>query len=312
MPQTPPAPQDLGAGTALLDTMLAGETGLTCAYLITGERTTLVETGSQTSADGLAAQLTAHGLGPADLDQVVLTHIHLDHCGGVGDVMRAFPRATLYVHRRGARHMADPTRLLESSFAVYGELAPMYGGLTPVDAERIVAVEEGGTIDLGGGRTLSVMDAPGHARHQMGLLDSESGDLFTGDALGVRFPGSEVYPTVPPPDFNLDMAMRTLERMRDLGPARLLLPHFGPIDDPGVAIETAAERQRILAEAAREGWAAGGGEASVAARIAATLPVEDVVVDDAGRHRWRLTLWADNNVPGLAEWARAQDESADD
>ncbi len=292
--------------------MLAGETGLTAAYLITGERTTLVETGSQTSADGLVAQLTAYGIGPDDLDQVVLTHIHLDHCGGVGDVMRAFPRATLYVHRRGARHMAEPDRLLSSSFAVYGDQAPMYGGLTPVDADRITAVEEGGEVPLGGGRTLSVMDAPGHARHQMGLLDSESGSLFTGDALGVRFPGSEVYPTVPPPDFNLTFALRTLGRMRELGPARLLLPHFGPIDgDVAEALRTAGERQRILAEAARDGWASGGDEASVGRRMQEVLPVEDVVTDEHGRHRWRLTLWADNNVPGLAEWARAEAEAAE-
>jgi len=120
-----------------------------------------------------------------------------------------------------------------------------------------------------------------------------------------------VYPTVPPPDFNLDYAMRTLDRMRDLDPARLLLPHFGPVTDPVDTIDAAAERQRILAEAARLGWASGGGERAVGERIAQTLPVDEVVVDEPGRHRWRLTLWADNNIPGLAEWARSQAETED-
>lgn len=295
----------------LIDTLLGGETGLTAAYLIRGERLTLVETGSQTSAESLIANLIDHGIGPDDLDQIVLTHIHLDHCGGVGDVMNAFPRARLYVHRRGARHLAEPTRLLESSFAVYGDLAPIYGGLVPVAPERIEAVEEGGTIPLGGGRRLEVMDAPGHARHQMALLDTGSGSLFTGDALGVRFPGSELYPTLPPPDFNLDMALTTLDRIAERGAERLLLPHFGAIDEPETAIAVAAERQATLAEAARRGWRAGGTEAAVGEEIDRTLPVADVVIDDDGRRRWQFTLWADNNVTGLALWAESVETPAE-
>lgn len=289
----------------LIDTMLGGQSGLTAAYLVRADRLTLVETGSQTSAEGLISALGDHGIGPDDLDQVVLTHIHLDHCGGVGDVMRAFPRARLYVHRRGARHLAEPTRLLESSFAVYGDLAPMYGGLRPVEAERIESVEEGGRIPLGGGRELEVMDAPGHARHQMALLDTHSGTLFTGDALGVRFPGSEMYPTVPPPDFDFEMALTTLRRLDERSAERLALPHFGVIDDPGPAIEVAAERQTTLAEAALRGWRGGGTAEAVGQEIERTLPVTDVVTDAPGRHRWEITLWADNNVPGLALWAEA-------
>lgn len=289
----------------LIDTMLGGHAGLTAAYLIRTDRLTLIETGSQTSAEGLIAALRERGIGPDDLDQIVLTHIHLDHCGGVGDVMQAFPRARLYVHRRGAKHLAEPTRLLESSFAVYGDLAPLYGGLRPVDAARIESVEEGGTIPLGAGRHFEVMDAPGHARHQMALLDSESGTLFTGDALGVRFPGSELYPTVPPPDFNLDMALTTLSRLRERGAERLALPHFGVIDDPETGIAVAVERQTLLAEAALRGWRSGGTEAAVGDEMNRSLPVEAVVTDDAGRRRWEVTLWADNNIPGLALWAES-------
>ena len=290
----------------LIDTMLGGQSGLTAAYLLRTDRLTLVETGSQTSAEGLISVLRDRGIGPDDLDQVVLTHIHLDHCGGVGDVMQAFPRARLYVHRRGARHLAEPARLLESSFAVYGDLAPMYGGLRPVEAERIEAVEEGARIPLGRGRELEVMDAPGHARHQMALLDSHSGTLFTGDALGVRFPGSEMYPTVPPPDFDLDMSLTTLRRLAERSAERLAIPHFGVIDDPAPAIEVAGARQAALAEAALRGWRDGGTVEAVGQEIDRTLPVADVVTDTPGRRRWEMTLWADNNVPGLALWAEAR------
>ncbi len=289
----------------LIDTMLGGESGLTAAYLVRADRLTLVETGARTSADSLIATLGDLGVSPEDLDQIVLTHIHLDHCGGVGDVMRTFPRARLFVHRRGARHLAEPARLIESSFAVYGDLAPLYGDLRPVEAERIEAVEEGGRIPLGGGRELEVMDAPGHARHQMALLDTHSGSLFTGDALGVRFPGSAMYPTVPPPDFNLDMALTTLRRLDERHAERLLLPHFGAIDDAADAIAVAAERQTTLAEAALRGWRSGGSVEAVGEEMQRTLPVDAVVSDDAGRRRWQFTLWADNNVTGLAQWAES-------
>ncbi len=300
---------DAGPGIEIIDTLLGGQTGMTAAYLIEEGGPTLVETGAQTSAQTLIAALTDRGIGPNDLRQVILTHIHLDHCGGVGDIAQAFPSARVVVHRRGARHLADPTRLVESSIAVYGALAPLYGRLTPVPAERIDAVEEGARIDLGAGRTLDVIDAPGHARHQMALVDAAHGVVFTGDALGVRFPGSEVYPAIPPPDFDLDMALTTLRRIAERQPTRLLLPHFGPVDAPQEAVATAGERQRILAEAALAGWEAGG-EEGVWDEVSRRLPMEAVVTDEPGRERWRAVLWADNNPPGLIEWIKGREARA--
>jgi len=297
---------DAGPGITIIDTLLGGHTGMTAAYLVEGDGPTLIETGSQTSADVVIRALREFGIGPNDLRQIVLTHIHLDHCGGVGDVAAAFPSASVVVHRRGAKHLAEPARLLESSFAVYGDLAPLYGGLTPVPKERIVAVEEGARIDLGGGRFFDVIDAPGHARHQMALVDTDHGRIFTGDALGVRFPGSEIYPTVPPPDFDIDMALTTLARIDERKATKLLLPHFGPIDDPETAIEVAGERQRILSEAALEGWKQSG-EAGVAAEVDRRLPMEAVITDEPGRARWRAVLWADNNPPGLVEWIKLRE-----
>lgn len=295
----------------MIDTRLGGYDGMTAAYLIRSGGPTLIETGSQTSAQTVIDALTERGIGPDDLRQIVLTHIHLDHCGGVGDVARAFPAARVVVHRRGARHLAEPDRLLESSFAVYGDLKDLYGGLTPVPAERIAAVEEGDRIDLGAGRHLDVLDAPGHARHQMALIDSDDGVVFTGDSLGVRFQGSELYPTIPPPDFDIDRGLDTLRRIDAVGATRLLLPHFGPIDDPATQIALAAERQRALADAALTGWAEGGA-AGVAAAVDRMLPLEAVVTDDAGLGRWRAVLWADNNPPGLVEWMRLRERAAAD
>lgn len=300
---------DGGPGVTLIDTMLAGHTGMTAAYLVAGHGATLVETGAQTSAKTVIDRLGALGVGPGDLRQIVLTHIHLDHCGAVGEVAAAFPDARIVVHRRGARHLSEPSRLLESSFAVYGDLAPLYGGLTPVAPDRVDAVEEGARIDLGGGRHFDVLDAPGHARHQMALVDSEAGVIFTGDALGVRFPGSEIYPTIPPPDFDIDRALTTLRRIGERAPEKLLMPHFGAVDDAPQMIGLAAERQRILAEAAIEGWREAGAD-GVAPAVARRLPMEAVVTDEPGRARWRAMLWAENNPPGLVEWLRLREDAA--
>ena len=137
-------------GVIELDTLLGGWERVTAGYLIEGDSPVLVETGSQSSVPVLLAQLDRLGLGADDLAGVVVTHIHLDHAGGVGDVARAFPDATVYVHPKGARHLADPTRLVDSAARVYGPLLDsLYGRLDPTPAERIHVLEDGEEIRVG-------------------------------------------------------------------------------------------------------------------------------------------------------------------
>jgi glyoxylase-like metal-dependent hydrolase (beta-lactamase superfamily II) len=138
----------------------------------------------------------------------VVTHIHLDHAGGAGDVASMFPSASVVVHQKGARHLADPSRLMASARAVYGDaLDALFGEMAPVPADRIVALDDVGVVDLGGGRRLDSHYSPGHARHHVGLVDSESGDLYVGDAAGVYIPETgDLRPATPPPDFELDSA----------------------------------------------------------------------------------------------------------
>ena len=137
-------------GVIELDTLLGGWERVTAGYLIEGESPILVETGSQSSVPVLLAELEHLGFGPGDLAGVVVTHIHLDHAGGVGDVARAFPGATVYVHPKGARHLVDPTRLVDSAARVYGPLLDsLYGRLDPTPAERIHVLEDGESIRVG-------------------------------------------------------------------------------------------------------------------------------------------------------------------
>ena len=145
----------LAPGVVEIDTLLGGWQRVTAGYLIEGPRPVLVETGSQSSIEVLLAALAELGVGERDLAGVVVTHIHLDHAGGVGDVARAFPEAKVYVHEKGARHLVDPSRLVRSAAMVYGPLLDsLFGRLDPTPSERVHVLGHHEEIDLGGGRSL--------------------------------------------------------------------------------------------------------------------------------------------------------------
>ena len=139
----------------------------------------------------------------------------------------------MVVHSKGARHLADPSRLMASARMVYGdELDALFGALAPTPAERIRTVEETGVVDLGGGRRLDSHYSPGHAKHHVGLVDSASGDLYVGDAAGIYLPETgDLRPATPPPDFDLDIALESLRLFAALRPERLLFSHYGPLDE---------------------------------------------------------------------------------
>lgn len=241
------AGQPLGAQVVSIDSRMAGLAGITASYLIGAARPCLVETGTALSAPTVLAALTAAGLAATDLATIVVTHIHLDHAGGVGDLAEAFPRARIVVHEAGARHLVDPSRLLASAARVFGpDLDLLFGPLRPVAAERVDVVEGRSEIDLGGGRRLTAFHAPGHATHHLGLLDSDTGDLYVGDAAGVWIPETETLrPATPPPDFDPAAYRATLHRFRDLDPDRLLYSHFGPVTDVGAVLARAEEELNV-------------------------------------------------------------------
>src|SRR5205085_9731909 len=149
------------------------------------------------------------GVSADALSAVVVTHIHLDHAGGVGDVAAVFPQAEVFVHPLGARHLADPSRLVDSAGRVYGDLLDsLYGRLDPTPAERVHALGDGEAVG-----SLTAVHSPGHAKHHLALHDSVSGLLFVGDAVGVRLPDVGVLrPETPPPDFALDLALSFFQR----------------------------------------------------------------------------------------------------
>ncbi|MGH9153915.1 MAG: MBL fold metallo-hydrolase [Acidimicrobiales bacterium] len=301
-------PTTVAPGVVEIDTRLGGWDRVTAGYLIEGPAPVLVETGSQSSVATLLAALDGLGVGPRDLAAVVVTHIHLDHAGGVGDVARAFPAATVHVHERGARHLADPSRLVASAGRVYGTLLDsLYGRLDPTPAERIRVLGDGDEIEVGPGRTLTAVDSPGHAKHHLAVHDSQSGLLFAGDAVGVRLPDAGVLrPATPPPDFDLGLALSSLRRFAERRPAGIALAHYGVVPDPSTILEEAAETLSSWAAVAEQAWRDG---ADVAAALEAAFAADLAGVGEAHREKLETLNGVHSNAAGLRRWLEGRSPS---
>jgi glyoxylase-like metal-dependent hydrolase (beta-lactamase superfamily II) len=186
-----------------------------------------------------------------------------------------------------------------ASAAVYGPRWSLYGGLDRTPAERIVAAEDGHRVPVGPGRDLVLHETTGHARHHMAVHDEATGTVFAGDAVGARLAGGGLYPTMPPPDVDLDAAERSVARLVALAPERLCLGHFGPVPDPGADLALAAEQLGRLRAAAA---AAGPDREALRRALEERLPLEATVADPEAAERWRRLTWAEANVDGLAGW----------
>jgi glyoxylase-like metal-dependent hydrolase (beta-lactamase superfamily II) len=304
----------IAPGIRQIDTLLGGMDRMTAGFLVDGPQPALVETGSQSSVGAVTDALTAAGLGSADLRWIIVTHIHLDHAGGVGDMAAAFPNATVVVHERGARHLLDPTRLIDSAARVYGPLLDgLYGRMLPVPQDRLVAAADGHRVDLGDGHFLTMVDSPGHAKHHHAVLDEQTGTLLVGDAVGVKLPDFGILrPATPPPDFDLEQATASLRRFAELRPELVVLTHYGPVDAP---LATLSEAETMLHEwvevaerTMRESEEAGIDDVAIALADAfATAPPglrEDV------REKFEVLNGVHSNAAGIVRYLSTRQRAA--
>lgn len=201
-------------------------------------RVALIDTGSNDALPNALAALERLGLDVTAVDYVILTHIHLDHAGGAGSMMAAFPNARLVVHPRGARHMAEPSKLVAGVTAVYGAeyVNRIYGEILPIPAERIIEAADGFTVSLAG-RELLCLDTPGHARHHICIVDKKTGGIFTGDMFGLSYREHDVdgrpfiFPTTTPTQFEPAEMRASIKRLLSFKPDAMYLTHYSRVGD---------------------------------------------------------------------------------
>ncbi|HEX5547175.1 MAG TPA: MBL fold metallo-hydrolase, partial [Ktedonobacterales bacterium] len=218
----------------LVDTQFQGERQIIASYLIVGEgELALVDVGAAATLGPLLDGVREAGFDPADITRLLLTHVHLDHAGAAGALVRQLPRVRVYVHRIGAPHLIDPSRLMCSATRIYGDrMERLWGTMEPVPEDRIEIVDDGDEIRVGA-RRLRALYTPGHAIHHIALYDEARGVAFPGDVAGVSIEGIDfVRPPTPPPDLSLEDWDASITRLEALRLQRLYLPHFGEVDAP--------------------------------------------------------------------------------
>jgi glyoxylase-like metal-dependent hydrolase (beta-lactamase superfamily II) len=217
-----------------LDLDFQGVPGVVAAYLITDRHGhTLIETGPGSTIPALERAITAAGADLDDVTRLLVTHVHLDHAGSAGALLRLLPDARLFVHPAGAPHMIDPTKLIASATRIYGDrMDLLWGGFEPCPKERVVILPDGAEVRCGS-RTLRALHTPGHASHHIAFHDPEHRTVFTGDVAGVRLDGAKyVRPPTPPPDIDIEAWHASVDRIRAADPHALDLTHFGRFTDP--------------------------------------------------------------------------------
>ncbi|MPZ89508.1 MAG: MBL fold metallo-hydrolase [Nitriliruptorales bacterium] len=311
-PARPGPVRDLGGGLHEVDTLTAGMGSVTAGFLIEAPRPTLIECGPSLSVNAVIAALRKLGMDPGDLAYLVLTHIHLDHAGGAGDVAEAFPGATIVVSEVGARHLVEPERLNASSRRVYGPLMDtVYGDCTPIAEQRIRGVADREVLDLGGGRRLDLLYTPGHAKHHIAAFEPDLGALFVGDSVGVKLPGmTMIRPATPPPDFDLVLAHRTLKRYAALNPEVIYLAHYGAVDPPQESLAEAGERLQMWADVAEAAYLEHAELDHVADTLAQRFADEVAFTADDPETEGRVRLMIDprSNAMGLLRYLSKREE----
>ncbi|MFQ5998862.1 MAG: MBL fold metallo-hydrolase [Candidatus Bathyarchaeia archaeon] len=218
--------------TFLIDTEAFGQKARVAAFAIASDSPVLIDTGYASSAGTVLTKIKSLGLNMADFTRIIPTHVHLDHAGATGVLVREMSNAQVFVHERGVKHLVDPTRLVASARTVFAkEEFSQFGTVMPIEANRVTSVADHQVLDLGQGLKLEMIWAPGHAPHELCILNKRTGALFTGDAVCTYYPYFKALtPTAPPPSFDLRQTVESLRQLKALKPRLLLTPHFGAIE----------------------------------------------------------------------------------
>ncbi|WP_315969674.1 MBL fold metallo-hydrolase [Numidum massiliense] len=293
-------PQALGHDTYLIDGFDLGMPGRTGTYVIQGEQLTLIETGPSPSIPYVLDGLHTLGIHPHEVTYIVVTHIHLDHSGGAGVLLKHCPNATVVVHPRGARHLADPARLIKSARSVYGDqFDALFAPIEPIPAERLLVKEDMETLPIGRDCKLQFLHTPGHAKHHFSIFDPLRKTVYTGDTAGIRYHqtrdcGLTFYlPTTSPNQFDPEAMQASLAKIRALNSETICFGHYGATKDVNEALDEVSAWIPRFVEAGEDALASGESVDGItvrlsqlvsdylnAARIPSDHPVYDILTLD--------------------------------
>lgn len=260
-------------GVRLVDLNFNRQSATVAAFLLTAPtgEAALIETGPTSTLPALLGAVRTAGVDPAALTDILVTHIHLDHSGAAGVVLRDYaPNARVLAHPAGLPHLVEPDRLVRSATRLYGErMDALWGEVAPVPESQVAALDDGARLLLAG-HEIEVIYTPGHASHHLAVRHRSSGAIFAGDVAGVRVPGAHVVnpPTVPP-EFDPVAWEHSIDRLLALDPTLLLLGHFGPISEPRAHLESLRGRLRECIAFVQEGLSAGHSAVEMGAELRA-------------------------------------------
>ena len=289
--------------------------GVACCYLmVEGGEVAIIETGTALTAPTIAALLNELGLPDKSVRYIVPTHVHLDHAGGAGVLMQQYPNAELVIHPRGARHMIDPETLVEGTIAVYGEekFRRLYGNVVGVDKSRVVAAEDGYTLNLNG-RILEIRDTPGHADHHFCVWDERSRGWFSGDTFGISYRGMDlpngryIIPTTTPVQFNAEKLLESMALLMSYKPERFFLTHYGVVEDPPLLAKQLEEQVIAFRDMALEQEQSDEPEAAIESQMMEYVMARIVAIQpdcDQQALADLLAMDINLNAQGLAVWLK--------
>ena len=250
-------PIQLNERIFLIDGFDLGVPERTGTYVIAEEALTIVETGPSPSVKHVKKGLETLGYSLDQVKYIIVTHIHLDHAGGAGLLLKECPNAVVVVHPRGARHMADPSRLVAGARMVYGErFSELFDPVVAIPEDRLLIKDEGDTLEIGPACTLSFLDTPGHAKHHFSIYDPVSNGMFSGDTVGIRYEqlirdGIDLFlPSTSPNQFDPAAMRQAIDRMALLDLNCIYYGHFGMTNNPVVALRQVADWLDIFMEEA--------------------------------------------------------------
>jgi glyoxylase-like metal-dependent hydrolase (beta-lactamase superfamily II) len=299
--------KQIGEKLFLIDLETCGFKNLIASYVLKGEKTAIIETGPTSSIHNLLLGLKEIGIKPENVAYVFVTHVHIDHSGGAGSLLKHLPNAKVVVHPRGKQPLVDPAKLWAGSQEVMGRVANDFGKPEPIPENRILVADDGMTFDLGNGIELQSIETVGHASHHLSYYEHSNSGIFPGDAAGAYFSKFDaVFPTTPPP-FLPDLSLASLEKLIKLNPKALFYSHFGKATDATTCLRNYEAQIRLWLRITLEGVRNNESAEAIQARIfAEDLSIREVIPALMSNPFDRKTL-VENSIQGFIDYAEKQE-----